>query len=143
MQQAVSLLARREHSSRELRDKLRARSFSAEAVDAALAALREQDLQSDYRFAEACTRSLMDRGYGSLRVAGELRERGVSGDIAQAFESSAREGDLKRACEALRQKTRVRALARAQMLRFLSQRGYPGEFARRAVDAALQESRDD
>ena len=139
MQQAVSLLARREHSSRELRDKLRARSFSAEAVEAALATLRKQDLQSDRRFAEACTRSLMDRGYGSLRVAGELRQRGVSGDIAQEFESSAREGDLKRACEALGRKARTRE----QMLRFLSQRGYPGEVARRAADAVLRENRDD
>ena len=139
MQQAVSLLARREHSSRELRDKLRARSFSAEAVEAALAALRRQDLQSDHRFAEACTRSLMDRGYGSLRVAGELRARGVAGDIAREFEVSAREGDLRRAREALGRKTRTRA----QMLRFLGQRGYPGEVARRAADAALGEIRDD
>ena len=139
MQQAVSLLARREHSSRELRDKLRARRFSAEAVEAALATLRKQDLQSDYRFAEARARSLMDRGFGSLRVAGELRERGVSGDIAREFESSARDGDLRRAREALGRKTRTRA----QMLRFLSQRGYPGEVARRATDAVLQESRSD
>ena len=139
MQQAVSLLARREHSSRELRDKLRARSFSAEAIEAALATLREQDLQSDYRFAQACTRSLMDRGYGSLRVAGELRERGVSGDIAQEFEASAREGDLRRAYEALARRARTRE----QMLRFLNQRGYPSEVARRAADAALPESPDD
>ena len=139
MQQAVSLLARREHSSRELRDKLRARGFSAGTVEVALATLRKQDLQNDYRFAEACARSLMDRGYGSFRVAGELRERGVSDDIAQEFEASAREEDLKRACEVLGQKTRTRA----QMLRFLSQRGYPGEVARRAADAVLQESRND
>ena len=139
MQQAVSLLARREHSSRELREKLRARSFSAEAVESALATLREQDLQSDYRFAEACTRSLMGRGYGSLRVAGELRERGVSGDIAQEFESLARKGEFERACEALRRKTGTRQ----QQLRFLNQRGYPGEVARRAVDVALRERQDD
>ena len=139
MQQAVSLLARREHSSRELREKLRARSFSAEAVESALATLREQDLQSDYRFAEACTRSLMGRGYGSLRVSGELRERGVSGDIAQEFESLARKGEFERACEALRRKTGTRQ----QQLRFLNQRGYPGEIARRAVDAALRGGRDD
>lgn len=139
VQQAVSLLARREHSSRELRDKLRARSFSAEAVEAALAALRQQDLQSDHRFAEACTRSLMDRGYGSLRVAGELRERGVSDDMAQEFEASAREGEPERAREALGRKARTRE----QMLRFLSQRGYPGEIARQVADAALRESRDD
>lgn len=139
MQQAVSLLARREHSSRELREKLRARSFSAEAVESALATLREQDLQSDDRFAEACTRSLMGRGYGSLRVAGELRERGVSGDIAREFESLARKGEFERACEALCRKTGTRE----QQLRFLNQRGYPGEVARRAVDAASRESRDD
>ncbi len=139
MQQAVSLLARREHSSRELREKLRARSFSAEAVESALATLREQDLQSDYRFAEACTRSLMSRGYGSLRVAGELRERGVSGDIAQEFESLARKGEFERAREALRRKTGTRQ----QQLRFLNQRGYPGEVARRAVDVALRESQGD
>ena len=139
MQQAVSLLARREHSSRELRDKLRARNFPPEAVEEALATLRKQDLQSDYRFAEACTRSLMDRGYGSLRVAGELRERGVPDDIAQEFEVSAREGEWKRAREALGRKARTRE----QMLRFLSQRGYPGEVARRATDAALQENQDD
>lgn len=138
MQQAVSLLARREHSSRELRDKLRARSFPAEAVEAALATLRRKDLQSDRRFAEACARSLMDRGYGSLRVAGELRERGVSGDLAREFESLAREGELERACEALRRKTGTRQ----QQVRFLSRRGYPGEVARRAVDAALREGRD-
>ena len=139
MQQAVSLLARREHSSRELRDKLRARSFSAEAVEAALATLRQKDLQSDQRFAEACAHSLMDRGYGSLRVAGELRERGVSGDIVQEFESLAREAEFERACEVLRRKTGTRQ----QQLRFLNQRGYPGEIARRAVDMALRESRDD
>ena len=139
MQQAVSLLARREHSSRELREKLRARSFSAEAVESALATLRKQDLQSDYRFAEACTRSLMGRGYGSLRVSGELRERGVSEDIAQEFESLARKGEFERACEALRRKTGTRQ----QQLRFLNQRGYPGEVARRAADAALRESQDD
>ena len=137
MQQAVGLLARREHSSQELRDKLRARSFSAEAVEAALATLRKLDLQSDRRFAEACARSLMDRGYGSLRIAGELHERGVSDDIAQEFGSSARGGDLKRACEALRRKARTRT----QMLRFLSQRGYPGDVARQAADAVLQEGR--
>lgn len=139
MQQAVSLLARREHSSRELRDKLRARSFPAEAVEAALASLRQQNLQSDRRFAEACTRSLMERGYGSLRVANELRTHGVPEGIARELESSARREDLERACAALRRKTRTRP----QMLRFLNQRGYPAEVARRAADAVLREGRDD
>ena len=138
VQQAVSLLARREHSSRELRDKLRARSYSPEAVEAALTTLREQNLQSDQRFAEACVRSLMERGYGSLRIAGELRSRGVSSDIAREFEHLAQEGDLERAGTALSQKTKARVLERAQMLRFLGQRGYPGDIARRAVEAVLQ-----
>ncbi len=132
--QAVSLLARREHSSRELRDKLRARGYAAEAVDEALAAVREEGLQSDRRFAEARSRSLMDRGYGSLRVSRDLRERGVSRELAHEFEALAREGDSRRAREALERGTRSRERA----LRFLAQRGYPGEVARRAVEEAFR-----
>ena len=138
VQQAVSLLARREHSSRELRDKLRARKFSPKAIETALAILRERDLQSDHRFAGACACSLMDRGYGSLRVAGELRARGVEDEIVLEFEHSARQGDLERAREALSRRIQGRITQPGQMFRFLGQRGYPAEVARRAVDETLR-----
>ena len=140
LQQAVSLLARREHSRRELQGKLRARRYTPEAVEQALVFLHEQGLQSDERFAEACAQTLMGRGYGSLRVAHELRKRGVAEDIADGWARNARDGDHARARDALRRKVTGQQSARERLLRFLEQRGYPRDTARQAVDAALREA---
>ena len=137
-QQATRLLARREHSRHELRGKLRASGHAEEAVEAALETLREQNLQSDRRFAEACVRSLAERGYGSRRVRHELRQRGVAVELAGELERQARQQDWTRAVAALRRKTRARLLERAPLLRFLASRGYPEAVAIRATDAWLR-----
>jgi regulatory protein len=73
---AMDLLARREHSRRELEQKLR-RRFDAEEIDSALEALAEEGLQSDERFAFSFTRERMLRGYGPRRIEAELQQRGV------------------------------------------------------------------
>jgi regulatory protein len=74
---ALELLARREHSRLELRQKLLQRGFPAECIDSVLDRLVAERLLDESRYAElyACTRA--DKGYGSLRIARELRERGV------------------------------------------------------------------
>lgn len=76
-QDAVRLLATREHSARELKTKL-ARRFEQAVVESVLGELREQGLQSDERFTEQYVRSRRDRGYGPLRIRGELLQRGVN-----------------------------------------------------------------
>ncbi len=78
---AIALLARREHSCHELRNKLAARGFSASEADEAIARLRHDGLQSDERFAEAYCRMRRLRGYGPCRVKQELRERGMHADL--------------------------------------------------------------
>lgn len=72
----MNLLARREHSLAEMQRKLSQR-FDAEELDAALAKLAEENLQSDERFAQSFTRERMLRGVGPLRIESELRQRGV------------------------------------------------------------------
>ena len=47
---AMNLLARREHSTRELKRKLKVRGMEGVEVDQALAALQEERLLSDERF---------------------------------------------------------------------------------------------
>ena len=75
---AMNLLARREHSVRELRNKLK-RRFSDEAViDEQISRLTLERLQSDARFAESYARQRADKGYGPVRLREELRERGVT-----------------------------------------------------------------
>lgn len=81
---AMNLLARREHSIRELRGKLLRRFPDDETINEQLNRLVEERLQSDVRFAESYARQRISRGYGPLRLREELRERGVSEDDATA-----------------------------------------------------------
>lgn len=74
---AVRLLARREHSRRELWHKLNQRGFDHELIDTVLDRLREEGWQSDDRYAESYVRARVERGYGPDRIMAELRQRGV------------------------------------------------------------------
>ncbi|GAA4353700.1 regulatory protein RecX [Kangiella taiwanensis] len=85
---AMDLLARREHSRRELIDKLKLRGFEGEDVEAYLDRLAERGLQSDERFVESFIRQRSQNGYGPLRVRQELRQKGIEdAAISLHFES--------------------------------------------------------
>ena len=72
------MLAAREHARAELRRKLLAQGYSTEYVDEVLDQLASQNLQSDERFAEHYVAQRVRQGYGPLRIAAELRERGIA-----------------------------------------------------------------
>ena len=75
---AMNLLARREHSVRQLRTKLKRRFSDDSIIDEQISRLTEENLQSDLRFSESYARQRISRGYGPVRVREELRERGAS-----------------------------------------------------------------
>lgn len=75
---ALGLLARREHSARELKAKLAARGHDAAESAAAVERLRERDWQSDDRFAASLARQRVAQGYGPRRVAAELKSHGLA-----------------------------------------------------------------
>ncbi|MEH6588689.1 MAG: regulatory protein RecX [Halioglobus sp.] len=75
---AMNLLARREHSQVELRQKLNRRFASEELVRHEVERLNQENLQSDERFAESFARQRTGRGYGWSRVQQEMRTRGLS-----------------------------------------------------------------
>ena len=76
-QAALRLLARREHSRKELRGKLAAKGHAADFVDPVLDDLERRGLLSERRFAESYIASRRRKGYGPLRIRAELRERGI------------------------------------------------------------------
>lgn len=80
---AVGLLARREHSVRQLSYKLAKRGFHEEAIASAIETCKRLDLQSDTRFAEGTCRSRIARGYGPLMIKQLLQHEGVSSDIME------------------------------------------------------------
>ena len=80
---AVDLLARREHSVRQLNYKLAKRGFDEQAIASALETCKRLNLQSDTRFAEGTCRSRIARGYGPLMIKQLLQHEGVSSDIIE------------------------------------------------------------
>ena len=84
---AMNLLARREHTRRELLQKLQRRFPDEQLVEAELQRLADERLQSDERFAQSYARQRSGRGYGPLRVRQEMRDKGLADDdIVRAFE---------------------------------------------------------
>jgi regulatory protein len=78
---AYGLLARREHSKKELRQKLLLRDYALEDIEPILQALSEQNIQSDVRFAESLMRVRISRGYGWIYICAELKQKGLANDI--------------------------------------------------------------
>ena len=72
------MLARREHSAFEVRRKLQQKAIAGPEIDQTLARLEQEGLLSDRRYAESYINMRMGKGYGPLRIALELRERGVA-----------------------------------------------------------------
>lgn len=81
LETAIRMLARREHSAYELRQKLTQRDFGADEIDVVLARLADRNLQSDERFAEAYIHQRKQKGYGPLRIANELKQKGVDAPV--------------------------------------------------------------
>ena len=82
---AMDLLARREHSEYELRQKLKSRDYDVDAIDAALQGLKQDHLLSDARFAEAYVNHRFNAGVGPVKIRYELRQKGVTEVFADEF----------------------------------------------------------
>jgi regulatory protein len=125
---AMELLARREHSRLELRQKLLQRGYPPELIDPVLERLIEERLLDEGRYAEiyACGRA--DKGYGPLRIARELRERGVPEDRIAATLATLEDDWLPKLRELHRKRFKSRvpadAAGRLQQTRVLRQHGF-------------------
>jgi len=143
---AMDLLARREHSFHELLDKLSTKfpDFDRDAIVLpALERLRDENLQSDSRFAAAWVNYRAGRGFGPLKIASELHPRKLDRELLNT--ALYLEGpDWEEKCaEALRRKFKPRANAsrdeRARWQRFLLQRGFDQEQIRAALKQVADE----
>lgn len=128
---AIQLLARREHSRTELIRKLQQRGFDNELIMSVTEQLISNGLLSDVRFAELFVRSRMGAGYGSQRIAEELRQRGISRtEIQFALQSNAQADWKTMLGHAWRKKFAHpprTSKEQAQQLRYLLYRGFTSE----------------
>lgn len=133
----MRLLAQREHSRRELQDKLRLRGFPSEEITQTLDRLRTQGLQSDSRFAENYIESRLRRGFGPVRIGVELRERGIEEGLIseqmaiykeQWWEELQRVHQNKYGSAPAKSRNEL-----AKRARFLEYRGFRGDLIRRLL----------
>ena len=75
---ALRMLMRREHSQLELLTKLQVKGFDVSVINDSLLTLTEQNYQSDERFSEAFILMRYNQGKGPLKIASELKQRGIN-----------------------------------------------------------------
>ena len=135
--QALKLLARREHSARELKRKLEARGIGEDEAAAAVEHAAAEGWQSEGRYAGMLLRTRVANGYGPVRIEAELEVAGIPADaIRAAFDEAAMDW------RALAAEVRAKkfgslpksAAERAKQYRYLQGRGFDSS----QISAALK-----
>lgn len=125
---AMNLLARREHSRVELARKLHLRYSEYDLIESALNKLVSDGLLSDERFTEAYVNYRRRLGFGPVRIAAELRERGVGEVLAGRYLNQSERSWIEAALAAKNKKfgheKAINIEERARQQRFLSYRGF-------------------
>lgn len=123
---ALTLLARREHSRAELQRKLAAYAEDPQELQDLLDDFTRRGWLSDARFAEALVHDKQAK-FGTVRLAYELRERGVEESVIRDQLEELKASELERARQVWQSKFGILpedAKARAKQMRFLQSRGF-------------------
>jgi len=157
-QAALHLLSYRPRAEQELRRRLRSKDFPHASVEWCLRTLEEQGLIDDHAFASAYVRSRIRlKPAGRFRLARDLREKGVSAEIAdQAIDQALGDAETSEralACAAARRwldrqgsslieglaganRSEERERARRRLHAFLSRRGFGADVVRLGMEEA-------
>lgn len=131
----MRLLARREHSRVELGRKLAAYAEDYAEVEALLDELQKRGWLSDERYADQMVQ--VRRGkFGSVRIAHELREKGVGEALIAGTLSGLKDSELDAAHAVWAKKfgeLPADAKERAKQIRFLMSRGFRHDIITRVL----------
>lgn len=137
-QKALNLLARREHSRLELTHKLEHAGFDLGDIAPLLDAFEAKNWLSDRRFAESYVADHRAKA-GSIKLAYELRQRGVGDDVIETILGANRDSEFERACDVWKKKFKsapADAAEKARQTRFLQSRGFMSDVIRCVLNAA-------
>ncbi len=141
---AVNILAQREHSQKELRDKLVRKFADGAAADQVIGRLMAQGYLSDSRFAEMAVRHYAGKGYGPGRIRMELRKRGVDPEEQEAVRNLCEDDFIARARDLAARKygsiAEMDFKQKRRAMAFLARRGFSGEQCLRALSMSDEDS---
>ena len=141
---ALGMLARRERSRRELRQRLGRKGFEGDEADAALDRLADQHYQDDERFAGMLARSRAGQGYGPARIRMELKTHGLADAAIRRMLDEAEVDWQASAANQLRRRYGGKPAAdraeQAKRAQFLLRRGFAAATVRYATHAEVDEA---
>ena len=82
---SLDLLSRREHSIKEIKEKLLLRFDDKEIVNSVLNKLKENNLVNNARFAEAYVSNRKRKGFGPKKISYELLSKGVNESVIESI----------------------------------------------------------
>lgn len=128
---ALRLLARREHSARELGVKLKQRGYGLDETNQAITTCQTLGYQSDSRFVASYCRSRIRQGYGPVRIFQELKTKGIDQDLIHDMLRDEAPDWVQNAIEVVRKKCkggmRLSIHEKQKLQRFLMYRGFDTE----------------
>ena len=133
----------REHSKRELLEKLQRKNFDLKKIHECLNEFSKKDLQSDVRFTESHARVKFNSKKGPIFIRASLQIKGVSKDIIDNALSIYSDDDWeKNAKLALNKKYSIdkdnASLPTGKLRLFLQNRGFPFKIIEKAVNDYLK-----
>ncbi len=141
---AVTMLARRACSRKEISDKLASRGCCDEVTALVLFKLEKEKLLNDQDFSEQWTRYRAGGNYGPVKIYRELRMKGIDEETARGAVSAIEEEDQSAKALDLAMKGFCRMKpgedprkARQRVLRSLISRGFDWDTAKEACDKAF------
>ena len=132
---ALRHLATREHSRRELEQKLKAHEETPGELARVLDELQAKDFINEQRVLDSVVHRRAGK-LGAMRIRQELQGKGLPPDAVQAAVAGLQATELARAREVWQKKFGVVAQTpaeRARQLRFLATRGFGADVLRRVV----------
>lgn len=140
LERAVSLLAVRARTERELRDALHQCAYSEAVIDRVIARMNEAGYIDDADFASQWAASRTGKGLGTRRIVMELRQKGVDAEqIEQALGQIDEKERMESAVRAAQKAARGRELSspadRQKVFAALMRRGYDSSSAKKAIAA--------
>lgn len=144
---ALGLQARREHSRRELKQKLARSGYAGDEAEAALARLGEQRYQDDARYGELLVRHRAAQGYGPQRIRAELKAQGLADAAIRGLLDAAEADWAASAAAQLRRRYGGKPASdpaeRARRAQFLLRRGFSAATVRGLTRADVDDAADD
>lgn len=77
LHKGIDLLSRREHSVKELSNKLRIREYQEDEITEVLNFLVQEDYLNELRYTDSVYRTRKNKGYGKLYIENELSQKGI------------------------------------------------------------------